>query len=129
MKKALAQRERYNNMDDNNKEIMLQKKRKYSRNMRSQSAGKQPAQPKSIEQSDIEFDSVVFEPTTNESDDDDDDEHLEAPHVLDIDDLLADDEARKYLGEGNFFFHGTFDQFLINIILLMLCNDSQCLLL
>ncbi|CAD6261457.1 unnamed protein product [Miscanthus lutarioriparius] len=61
--------------------------------MRSQSAGKQPAQLRSIEQTDIEFDSALFEPTNNESDEDDD--HMEAPHVLDIDDLLADDEARQ----------------------------------
>ncbi|OQU82809.1 hypothetical protein SORBI_3005G023301, partial [Sorghum bicolor] len=100
IKKALAQRERYNNMDDNSKEILLQKKREYSRNMRSHSAGKQAAQPL-IEHSDIEFDSALFEPTNNESDDDD--EHLEAPHVLDIDDLLADDEARQYLGEDGAF--------------------------
>ena len=33
-----------------------------------QSAGKQPTQPRSIEQTDIEFDSALFEPTNNESD-------------------------------------------------------------
>ena len=55
-------------MDDNSKEILLQKKREYSRNMRSHSAGKQAAQPL-IEHSDIEFDSALFEPTNNESDD------------------------------------------------------------
>jgi len=55
-------------MDDNSKEKLLQKKRECSRKMRSQSAGKQPAQPRSIEQTDIEFDSALFEPTNNESD-------------------------------------------------------------
>ena len=55
-------------MDDNSKEILLQKKREYSRKMRSQLVGKQPAQSRSIEQSDIEYDSALFEPTNNESD-------------------------------------------------------------
>jgi hypothetical protein len=55
-------------MDDNSKENLLQKKREYSRKMGSQSAGKQPDQPRSIEQTDIEFDSALFEPTNNESD-------------------------------------------------------------
>jgi hypothetical protein len=50
------------------KKICCKKKREYSRKMRSQSAGKQPDQPRSIEQTDIEFDSALFEPTNNESD-------------------------------------------------------------
>jgi hypothetical protein len=57
-------------MDENSRESLLQKKREYSRKMRSQSAGKQPApaQLKSIEQSDIEYDGALFEPTNCVSD-------------------------------------------------------------
>jgi hypothetical protein len=67
-KRPSHKEERCNNMDDNSKENLLQKKREYSRKMRSQSAGKQPDQPRSIEQTDIEFDSALLEPTNNESD-------------------------------------------------------------
>jgi hypothetical protein len=51
-------------MDENSRESLLQKKREYSR------AGKQPApaQLKSIEQSDIEYDGALFEPTNCVSD-------------------------------------------------------------
>jgi hypothetical protein len=55
-------------MDENSRESLLQKKREYSRKMRSQSAGKQPAQPKAIEQSDIEYDGALFEPSNYVSD-------------------------------------------------------------
>jgi len=75
-----------------------------------------------------------------------DDDHLEAPHVLDIDDLLADDEtartmlkyhlgtsnkinnlladdeARQYAGEGIFFLVWRLRVNIINLVMAFLIN-------
>ena len=63
-------------MDQNSNENLLQRMRDYSAKKRSQSVSVleketmhiKPAQPRSMEQSDIEYDSALFEPTNNESD-------------------------------------------------------------
>ena len=66
--RALAKRERYNNMNEHGKENMLQRKRDYKKKMRTQSAGDLAKETLHTVQNDIEYDGALFEPINNQSD-------------------------------------------------------------
>ncbi|CAD6212635.1 unnamed protein product [Miscanthus lutarioriparius] len=105
--RALAKRERYNNMNEHDKENMLQRKRDYKKKMRTQSAGDLAKETLHTVQNDIEYDGALFEPITNQSDEED---HMEAPRAFDIDDLLDDEETRQYIGED-----GAFESYRVSV--------------